>query len=95
MDADLPLLDHDRIARAAEGMISNHGNDALAEAEKRTQTMRSAGCDAAAGNWERVCGIIQGRIGGYALVGSTVAPKLSQPEMPGRATLKASFFETL
>ncbi len=65
MDADLPLLDHDRIARAAEGMIANHGKDALAEAERPTQTLRSAGCDAAAGNWERVCEIIQVRIGGY------------------------------
>ena len=59
MDTDLPLLDHDRIARAAEGMISNHGNDALAEAEKRAQTLRSSGCEAAAGNWERVCGILK------------------------------------
>jgi len=65
MDTDLPLLDHDRVARAAEGMISNHGNDALAEAEKRAQTLRSSGCEAAAGNWERVCEIIQVRIGGY------------------------------
>ncbi len=61
MDADLPLLDHDRITRAAEGMIANHGKDALAEAEKRAQTLRSAGCDAAAGNWERVCGILKVR----------------------------------
>ena len=61
MDADLPLLDHDRIARAAEGMIANHGEDALAEAERRTQTLRSAGCDAAAGNWERVCGVLKVR----------------------------------
>ncbi len=59
MDADLPLLDHDRIARAAEGMIANHGNDALAEAERRAQTLRSSGCDAAAGSWERVCGILK------------------------------------
>jgi hypothetical protein len=95
MDTDLPLLDHDRIARAAEGMISNHGKDALAEAVRRVQSMRSAGCDSTAAAWECVCEVIQGRIGGYALVGSTVAPKLSQPEMPVRATLKASFFETL
>jgi hypothetical protein len=61
MDTDLPLLDHDRIARAAEGMIANHGKDALAEAERRTQTLKSAGCDAAAGNWERVCGILKVR----------------------------------
>jgi len=61
MEADLPLLDHDRIARAAEGMIYNHGKDALAEAERRAQTLRSAGCDDAAGSWERVCGIIKAR----------------------------------
>ena len=61
MNTDLPLLDHDRIARAAEGMIANHGKDALAEAERRTQTLRSAGCDAAAGNWERVCGVLKVR----------------------------------
>ena len=61
MDTDLPLLDHDRIARAAEGMISNHGKNALAETERRVQTLRSSGCDAAAGNWERVCGILEAR----------------------------------
>ncbi len=65
MDADLPLLDHDRITRAAEGMIANHGKDALAEAVRRTQALRSSGCEAAAGNWERVCGIIQVRISSY------------------------------
>ncbi len=59
MEADLPLLDHDRITRAAEGMISSHGKNALAEAERRAQTLRYAGCDAAAGNWERVCGILK------------------------------------
>jgi len=93
MDADLPLLDHDRITRAAEGMIANHGKDALAEAERRTQTMRSAGCDAAAGSWESIFELIQGRIGEYALVGSKVAPNLSQTEMYRRATMTASFFE--
>ena len=61
MDADLPLLDNDRITRAAEGMIANHGNDALAEAERRAKTLRYSGCDAAAGNWERVCGILKVR----------------------------------
>jgi hypothetical protein len=86
-------INWDRITRAAEGMIANHGKDALAEAERRTQTMRSAGCDAAAGNWERVCELIQGRIGEYALVGSKIAPKLSQTEMYRRATMTASFFE--
>ena len=50
MDADIPLLDHDRITRAAEGMIANHGKDAMAEAERRAKTLRYSGCDAAAGN---------------------------------------------
>jgi hypothetical protein len=94
MDFDLDI-NWDQISRAADGMISNHGNDALAEGERRAQTLRSAGCYTAAMTWESICELIQGRIGGYALVGSTVAPKLAQPEMPGRATLKASFFETL
>jgi hypothetical protein len=88
-------INWDQISRAADGMISNHGKDALAEAYRRAQTLRSAGCYTAAMTWESICELIQGRIDGYALVGSTVAPKLSQTEMPGRATLKASFFETL
>jgi hypothetical protein len=64
MDTDLPLLDHDRIARAAEGMISNHGKGALAEADRRIQTLRSAGCDSTAAAWECIREIIQVRIGG-------------------------------
>ena len=67
MDTDLPLLDHDRIARAAEGMISNYGQGALAEADRRAKTLRSSGCDSAAGTWESICELIQLRIGGYAL----------------------------
>ncbi len=63
MEDDPPLLDHYRITRAAEAMISNHGKDALAEADRRVQTMRSAGCVAAAANWGHVCDIIQVRIG--------------------------------
>ncbi len=65
MDTDLPLLDHDRIARAAEGMISNHGKGALAEADRRLQSLRSAGCDTAAATWERICELIQVRAGGH------------------------------
>ncbi len=65
MDTDLPLLDHDRIARAAEGMISNHGKDALSEAEKHAQNLRSAGCDTAAAAWESISELIQVDIGGY------------------------------
>jgi hypothetical protein len=64
MDSDLPLLDQDRIARAAEGMISNYGKDALAEAVRRVKTLRSTGCDAAASTWESVCKMIQVRMAG-------------------------------
>ncbi len=63
MDTDLPLLDHDRIARAAEGMISNHGKDALVEADRRVQTLRSAGCETAAATWESIYKLIQVRFG--------------------------------
>ncbi len=61
MDTDLPLLDHDRITRAADGMIYNHGKDALAEADRRAQALRSSGCDSAAVTWERVCEILKVR----------------------------------
>ena len=65
MDTDLPLLDHDRIARAAEGMIYNYGDGAMAEAARRAKTLRSSGCDSAAATWEKVCTLIQLRIGGH------------------------------
>ena len=59
---DLNLdINWDQISRAADGMISNHGKDALAEAERRARTLRSAGCDAAAGNWERICEVLKVR----------------------------------
>jgi len=64
MNTDRPLLDHDRITRAADGMIFNHGKDALAEADRRVQTLRSAGCDSAAVTWESICEVIQSRVGG-------------------------------
>ena len=64
MDTDVPLLDHDRIARAAEGMISNHGKDALAEVDRRIQTLRFSGCDTAAATWESIYKLIQIRAGG-------------------------------
>ena len=63
MDAS-PDIDHHQIRRAADGMISNHGKDALAEAYRRAQTLRSAGCDAAAAAWESICELIQVRAGG-------------------------------
>jgi hypothetical protein len=65
MDTDLPLLDHDRIARAAEGMIYNYGDGAMVEAARRAKTLRSSGCVSAAATWESICKLIQLRIDGY------------------------------
>ncbi len=56
---DKPRLDHHRIRRAADGMISNHGKGALAEAYRRAQTLISAGCHSSAADWERICELIQ------------------------------------
>lgn len=64
METDLPLLDQDRITRAAEGMISNYGRDASAEANRRARTLRSAGSEAAARIWENICALIQVRDAG-------------------------------
>ena len=91
-DIDLEI-DWDKASRAADGMIFNHGKDALAEAERRARTMRSAGCYSAAVTWESIFELIQDRIGEYALVGPKVAPNLSQTEMYRRATMTVSFFE--
>ena len=62
MEDDPPLLDHDRIIRAADGMISNHGKDALAEAKRRAQNLRYSGCYSAAVGWDIICDHIQDRI---------------------------------
>ena len=67
MESDLPLLDQDRIARAAEGMIYNYGEGAMAEAARRAKTLRAEGCDTAAATWESICKLIQLRIGGHTL----------------------------
>ncbi len=77
MDVNLDI-NWDQISRAADGMISNHGKDALAEAERRARTLRSAGRHIAAVTWESICELIQDRIGRYPRVGCTIAPKLSQ-----------------
>jgi hypothetical protein len=42
MEADLPLLDHDRIVRAAEGTISYYGKDARAKSDRRAQVNQAA-----------------------------------------------------
>jgi hypothetical protein len=60
-DANLDI-NWDQISHAADGMISNHGKDALAEAERRARTLRSAGCYSAAVTWEFICKHIQDRI---------------------------------
>jgi len=88
LDPDLPLLDPDRIARAAEGMIFNHGENALAEADRRAQTLRSAGCDAAAGSWERVCEIIQVRIGSYTIANPVLPAENDNTASPTQPSLK-------
>ena len=61
MESDLPLLDQDRIARAAEGLIESFGRDALAEANRRAKVLRSAGSDAAAKTWESISRRIETR----------------------------------
>ncbi len=62
--ADVNLdINWDQISRAADGMISNHGRGALAEAERRAQTLRSAGCHSSAVTWEKIFELIQDRIG--------------------------------
>ena len=55
-------INWEQASRAADGMISNHGKDAFAEAERRAQTLRSAGCYSAAVTWEIICKHIQDRI---------------------------------
>ena len=62
MDNDLPFVDQERIARAAEGMISNHGTQAFAVADQRAQLLRSAGRDTAASTWESISELIQVRL---------------------------------
>ena len=63
MDNELPFVDQQRIARAAEGMISNHGANAFTVADQRAQLLRSAGRDMAAATWESISELIQIRLG--------------------------------
>ncbi len=55
-------INWEQASRAADGMISNHGKDALAEAERRAQNLRYAGCYSAAIGWDIICKHIQDRI---------------------------------
>ena len=52
----------DEISRSAEAMISNHGENALAEAKRRARTLRRAGCYSSAVAWESICACIQDRV---------------------------------
>jgi hypothetical protein len=88
MEDDPPLLDHYRITRAAEAMISNHGKNALAEADRRAQTLRSAGCVVAAANWGYVCEIIQVRIGGSTIANPVFPPDSDNGASPIGPALK-------
>ena len=61
--ADIDLeINWEQVSRAADGMISNHGKNAVAEAQRRAQTLRSEGCYSAAVTWEIICKHIQDRI---------------------------------
>ena len=60
MNLDLDI-NWDQISRAADGMIANYSEDALAEGERRAQTMRNAGRYTAAVTWESICELIKDR----------------------------------
>ena len=48
----------DGIHRAAEEMIADHGPEALAEAKKRAQAVRSEGFESLAKTWDLICAVI-------------------------------------
>lgn len=58
MVATLPI-DHQGIVRAAEEMISDYGDEALARAKKRAQELRSEGFESVAGAWDLICEVIR------------------------------------
>ena len=49
----------DGIYRAAEEMIGEHGPEALAEAKKRAQTLRSEGFESIAKTWDLICAVVR------------------------------------
>ncbi len=49
----------DGIHRAAEEMIADHGPEALAEAKKRAQAVRSEGFESLAKTWDLICAVIR------------------------------------
>ena len=59
LDFDEPLLDNDRLIRAATAMISSFGIQASAEASKRAEDMRLSGCYPTAATWDEISKIIK------------------------------------
>ncbi len=53
MDSALPL-DESRIARAAEDMIAEYGDEALTNADGRVKKLKSEGFDAFTKTWELI-----------------------------------------
>lgn len=58
MVASLPI-DHQGIVRAAEEMISDYGEEALAKAKKRARELRSEGFESVASTWDLICEVIK------------------------------------
>ena len=60
MSVELDINWH-KISRAADGMILNHGEGAVAECKRRAETMRSEGRYVAAATWDSICKLIRDR----------------------------------
>ena len=58
MVTSLPMSD-DQIVRAAEAMIAEHGSEALANAIRSADALRSQGFDSVAATWELICEVIR------------------------------------
>ena len=59
MVSALPL-DESQIARAAEEMIAEHGDEALTKADDRIKELKSEGFDSIAKTWELIREVIKG-----------------------------------
>ncbi len=58
MVSALPL-DESQIARAAEDMIAQYGDEALAKADDRVEKLKSQGFDSVAKTWELIREVIK------------------------------------
>ncbi len=56
--SELPL-DQSQIARAAEEMTAEHGNEALTKANERFKELQSEGFDSVAQTWEMICDAVE------------------------------------